>query len=95
MLRAKYILDIKDLDQIYLSLIPELSSAPTCVQRSRVAVSKKCRKLIISVEADDISSFRAATNTWLGLVSVALGMENILSKERSYLPNKQKLENRS
>jgi tRNA threonylcarbamoyladenosine modification (KEOPS) complex Pcc1 subunit len=90
MLRAKYILDIKDLDQIYLALVPELSVSPTCVQRSRVTISKKCGKLIISVEADDISSFRAATNTWLGLVSVAADMESILSKEHSYHQNERK-----
>jgi tRNA threonylcarbamoyladenosine modification (KEOPS) complex Pcc1 subunit len=81
MLRAKYILDLEDLDQIYLALIPELSGSPTYPQRSRVAISKKCGKLMISMEADDLSSFRAAMNTWLGLVSVAANMENILSKE--------------
>jgi tRNA threonylcarbamoyladenosine modification (KEOPS) complex Pcc1 subunit len=90
MLRAKYILDIEDLDKIYLTLIPELSVPLTYLHRSRVAISRKRGKLIISVEADDISSFRAATNTWLALVSVAADMESILSKERRYHQNEQK-----
>ncbi len=83
MLRAKYILDVCDVDLIYSSIVPELSVSPNNVQRSRVAVSKKSGKLIISLEAEDISSFRAATNTWLRLVSVAVEMESILSKERT------------
>jgi len=83
MLRAKYILDVCDVDLIYSSIVPELSVSPNNVQRSRVAVSKKSGKLTMSVEAEDISSFRAATNTWLRLVSVAVEMESILSKERT------------
>lgn len=83
MLHAKYILDMQDVDQIYSSIVPELSVSPTNVLRSRVVISKKRGKLIVSVEAEDISSFRAATNTWLRLVSVAAEMESILSKERT------------
>ena len=81
MLRAKYILDMYDVDLIYSSIVPELLVCPNNVQRSCVALSKKSGKLIISLEAEDISSFRAATNTWLRLVSVAVEMESILSKE--------------
>ncbi len=83
MLQAKYILDMHDVDQIYSSIVPELSVSPTSALRSRVVLSKKRGKLIISLEAEDISSFRAATNTWLRLVSVAAEMESILSKERT------------
>ncbi len=83
MLQAKYILDMRDVDQIYSSIVPELSVSPTNALRSRVVISKKRGKLIISLEAEDISSFRAATNTWLRLVSVAAEMESILSKERT------------
>ena len=83
MLRAKYILDMYDVDLIYSSIVPELSVSPNNVQRSRVTLSKKSGKLIMSLEAEDISSFRAATNTWLRLVSVAVEMESILSKERT------------
>ena len=83
MLQATYILDMHDVEQIYSSIVPELSVSPTNVQRSRVVISKKRGKLIISLEAEDISSFRAATNTWLRLVSVAAEMESILSKERT------------
>jgi tRNA threonylcarbamoyladenosine modification (KEOPS) complex Pcc1 subunit len=82
-LQATYILEVHDVDQIYSSIVPELSVSPTNVQRSRVVISKKRGKLIISLEAEDISSFRAATNTWLRLVSVAAEMESILSKERT------------
>jgi len=83
MLRAKYILDMYDVDLIYSSIVPELSVCPNNGQRSRIALSKKSGKLTMSVEAEDISSFRAATNTWLRLVSVAVEMESILSKERT------------
>jgi len=83
MLRAKYILDMHNVDQIYSSIVPELSVSPINPQRSRVVISKKRGKLIVSLEAEDISSFRAATNTWLRLVSVAAEMESILSKERT------------
>jgi len=83
MLQAKYILDMHDVDQIYSSIVPEVSVSLTNVQRSRVVVSKKRGKLIVSLEAEDISSFRAATNTWLRLVLVAAEMESILSKERT------------
>jgi len=83
MLRAKYILDMHNVDQIYSSIVPELSVSPINPQRSRVVISKKRGKLIVSLEAEDISSFRAATNTWLRLVLVAAEMESILSKERT------------
>jgi len=83
MLQATYILDMPDVDHIYSSIVPELSVSHTNVQRSRVVISKKRGKLIISLKAADISSFRAATNTWLRLVSVAAEMESILSKERT------------
>jgi len=83
MLRAKYILDMHNVDQIYSSIVPELSVSPINPQRSRVVISKKRGKLIVSLEAEDISSFRAATNTWLRVVSVAAEMESILSKERT------------
>jgi tRNA threonylcarbamoyladenosine modification (KEOPS) complex Pcc1 subunit len=83
MLQAKYILDMHDVDQIYSSIVPEVSVSLTNVQRSRVVVSKKRGKLIVSLEAEDISSFRAATNSWLRLVLVAAEMESILSKERT------------
>ena len=72
-----------NVDQIYSSIVPELSVSSINPQRSRVVISKKRGKLIVSLEAEDISSFRAATNTWLRLVSVAAEMESILSKERT------------
>ena len=83
MLRAKYILDMYNVDLIYSSIVPELSVSLDNIQRSRVALSKKSGKLIMSLEAEDIPSFRAVTNTWLRLVSVAMEMESILSKERT------------
>jgi tRNA threonylcarbamoyladenosine modification (KEOPS) complex Pcc1 subunit len=83
MLQAKYILDLHDVDQIYSSIVPEVSVSLNNVQRSRVVISKKRGKLVVSLEAEDISSFRAATNTWLRLVLVAAEMESILSRERT------------
>jgi len=55
--------------QIYRSLSPESGEIGT---RSEVRVALQGEdRLVLSVTADDLPSFRAALNLWLRLISVA------------------------
>ncbi len=56
-------------DIIVESLLPEVSSSPS--NRSKVDINKKNGNLEVFVEAKDISSLRAAMNSWLRWIMIA------------------------
>jgi tRNA threonylcarbamoyladenosine modification (KEOPS) complex Pcc1 subunit len=58
-------------ETIYTTLLPEAHSQPRGF-RSHVGVKKKDRVVTLNIEADDIVAMRAASNTYLRFVQVAL-----------------------
>lgn len=64
-------------DTIYNSLLPETRQSPG--YRSRTTVERSDRILRLSITADDIVALRAASNTFLRFVSVALKTLNVVS----------------
>ena len=58
-------------------MLPETRQPPGF--RSRIAVTQKGRRVELIIEADDLVALRAASNTLLRFVSVALKTFNIVS----------------
>ncbi len=61
----------KDSEIIYRSLVPELEED---YQRTRSTMGLENNVLILTVEADDFVSMRAALNGWLRLVKITTEM---------------------
>jgi tRNA threonylcarbamoyladenosine modification (KEOPS) complex Pcc1 subunit len=58
-------------ETIYTTLLPETRSQPRGF-RSHATVKKKNRVVVLNIAADDIVAMRAASNTYLRFVQVAL-----------------------
>ena len=70
-IRGKIILNVANpqiADVIYASLLPETQNQPS--YRSRSSIEKSNEKVILAVEARDLTSFRAAMNSYLRLIHV-------------------------
>ncbi len=59
---------------IYESLVPELGEE---YQRTKATLELKDEVLVLSVEAGDIISMRAALNGWLRLIKISSEMSSI------------------
>ncbi len=69
---AEFELDLgRDAEIIYESLLPELGEDYT---RTKSTMSLKNNVLILTVEAGDIVSMRAALNGWLRLLKITTEM---------------------
>jgi KEOPS complex subunit Pcc1 len=64
-------------DTIYNSLLPETRQSPG--YRSRTLVDRRDKVLRLRIRADDIVALRAASNTFLRFVSVAMKTLNVVS----------------
>ncbi len=68
--------DEEEARRIYSSLKPEVSTPPT--HRSKVSISLKGKTLVIRIDAPDISSFRAAFNSYTRMLQAAINLSEAL-----------------
>lgn len=68
---AEVTLELDDPTPIYQALLPEAEDQQP---RSRVFLELKEKTLKLVIEGDDVVSLRAAFNTWIRLVKIALEM---------------------
>jgi KEOPS complex subunit Pcc1 len=64
-------------DTIHNSLLPETRQTPRF--RSRTTIGRKGAVLRLNIKADDIVALRAASNTFLRFISVAMKTLNVVS----------------
>jgi tRNA threonylcarbamoyladenosine modification (KEOPS) complex Pcc1 subunit len=64
-------------DTIYNSLLPETRQSPG--YRSKTSVDRRDNVLRLRIKADDIVALRAASNTFLRFVAVAMKTLNVVS----------------
>ena len=63
---------------IYESLLPELGED---YQRTKTALELRNEILVLSVEANDLISMRAALNGWLRLIKISSEMSSIMTSD--------------
>ena len=68
------IFELEGSEQIFDALVPESDSH---IQRSRVDLELSDGAIELKIEGDDLSSVRAALNTWIRLVKIAWEMVNV------------------
>ncbi len=74
--RAECEFDLGDESEIIIkSLLPEVEEAPS--EKTEVSISLSNSKIMLSISAGDITSLRAALNTWLRLMRVASDMAKL------------------
>ncbi len=69
--RADLVFEVDDPHRVYAALAPE---ALDQVQRSKVKLETCEGGVRLSVESEDVVSLRAALNTWIRLVKIAMEM---------------------
>ncbi|MGC9515275.1 KEOPS complex subunit Pcc1 [Methanocrinis sp.] len=62
---------VDDPDRVYKALAPEAEDA---VQRSEVRLETCQEGIRLEIESEDLVSLRAALNTWIRLVDIAMEM---------------------
>ena len=78
-LSSTYLIDDCNVDYLYRSISPELKTIAIAGARSSVRIHKTANKLIISIKASDITSCRAATNSWLRLALIATDVDRLVA----------------
>jgi len=68
---AEVILEMEDPRPIYEALLPETEDH---LPKSRVCLELGEKALQLTIEGDDVGSLRAALNTWVRLVKIAMEM---------------------
>lgn len=66
---AEFTFETPYAEQIYTVLSPEQGSDPG--EKSHVEISCNGEKLVLSVQAEDVSAMRASLNMWLRLINVS------------------------
>jgi KEOPS complex subunit Pcc1 len=69
--RADLVFEVDDPDRVYEALAPESLEQ---VQRSEIRLETCEGGLRLTVESEDVVSLRAALNTWIRLVKIAMEM---------------------
>jgi KEOPS complex subunit Pcc1 len=69
--RADLVFEVDDPERVYNALAPE---ALDQVQRSEIRLETCEGGILLSVESEDVVSLRAALNTWIRLVKIAMEM---------------------
>lgn len=69
---AWFEVDTREPEALYQVLLPELASQAEIPGRSQVNIQILESALRLDVKADDVVSLRAALNTWLRLIAIAL-----------------------
>jgi tRNA threonylcarbamoyladenosine modification (KEOPS) complex Pcc1 subunit len=78
-LSSTYLIDARNVDYLYRSISPELETIAIAGARSSVRIHKTAKKLVINIKASDITSCRAATNSWLRLALVAIDVDELVT----------------
>ena len=69
--RADLLFEVEDPERVCLALAPE---ALDQVQRSEIRLEAWESGIHLSIESEDMVSLRAALNTWIRLVKIAMEM---------------------
>lgn len=69
--RADLVFEVDDPERVYEALAPE---ALDQVQRSEIQLETCEGGILLSIESEDVVSLRAALNTWIRLVKIAMEM---------------------
>ena len=76
---STYIIDTNNVDYLYRSITPELKTISTAGARASVKIHKTPKSLVINIKASDITSCRAATNSWLRLALIATDVNELVA----------------
>ena len=76
---STYIIDASSVDYIYGAVTPELKTIDTAGGRASIRVRKTPKRLVINIRASDITSCRAATNSWLRLALIAADVDELVA----------------
>lgn len=72
--RGDIVFDMEDPGRVLAALAPE---AEDRVQRSEITLQTCDEGLLLTIESEDLVSFRAALNTWIRLIDIALDMVKV------------------
>jgi KEOPS complex subunit Pcc1 len=71
---AELVFEMDEPEMVYRALIPETQDR---MARSSVDLALCENSIVLRIEGGDVSSLRAALNTWIRLVKIAFEMVNI------------------
>ncbi|MCR3883497.1 KEOPS complex subunit Pcc1 [Methanotrichaceae archaeon M04Ac] len=71
---GEIVFEVEDPERVMAALAPE---AEDQVQKSEISLHACEEGLLLRIESDDVVSFRAAMNTWIRLVDIALDMVKV------------------
>jgi KEOPS complex subunit Pcc1 len=71
---GEIVFEVEDPGRVMAALAPE---AEDQVQKSEVSLDLCEEGLLLRIESEDVVSFRAAINTWIRLVDIALDMVKV------------------
>ncbi|MGZ4863274.1 MAG: KEOPS complex subunit Pcc1 [Halobacteriota archaeon] len=83
---STYIIDTESVDYLYRSISPELKTISSAGVRASVRIHKTPKRLIIKIKASDITSCRAATNSWLRLALIAADVNKLVANSFEQSP---------
>jgi len=76
---STYIIDTENVDYLYRSITPELKTICAAGVRASVSIYKTPKRLVINIKASDMTSCRAATNSWLRLALIAADVNELIA----------------
>ena len=79
-LRLTYFIGSPHAGHVYRSIVPELAATDQIGEDLSVKIHKTARKLVICIKGANISSCRAATNSWLRLALVASEVDELITE---------------
>jgi len=71
---AELTFETEDSEKVYQALVPE---ADDDLHRSRVKLEDQGGSIRLKIEGEDVVSLRAALNTWIRLIKIAIEMVSI------------------
>lgn len=71
---GEFVFEMEDPKRVLAALGPE---AEDPVQRSEIALEPCDEGLLLRIQSEDLVSFRAALNTWIRLIDIALKMVKV------------------
>jgi tRNA threonylcarbamoyladenosine modification (KEOPS) complex Pcc1 subunit len=86
-LSSKYLIDTGNVDHLYQSIAPELKTIGFAGRRASVTINKTTGRLIINIKASDVTSCRAATNSWLRLALIATEIDELITDVLEQYPH--------
>lgn len=71
---GEFVFKMEDPERVLAALGPETEDP---VQRSKIALEPCDEGLLLRIQSEDLVSFRAALNTWIRLIDIALDMVKV------------------